>query len=85
MCMEKPVIFTKYGPGPETIDDEINGWLCEPLDPNNIAETVIKVYKKRNEFSIIGKNAREKVISKFSPDIILKQNIQFYNELINSK
>ena len=40
MSMEKPVVFTKYGPGPETIDDGINGWLCDTKNTDDIANTV---------------------------------------------
>lgn len=82
MSMQKPVIFTSYGPGPETIDHGINGWLCEPKNPNSIADTVIKVFKSRDKFEEVGKNARKKVEQKFSPEIIYYQNINFYNRVI---
>ncbi len=82
MSMRKPVVFTQYGPGPETIDDGVNGWLCEPKLPESIAKTVIKVFKSREHFEMIGKNARDKVESKFSPSIIYKKNMNFYNELL---
>lgn len=81
MCMEKPVVFTKFGPGPETIDDGVNGWLCDTRSSDAIAETIIKVFRVRQNFEKIGKLAREKVINKFSPTIIYNQNIQFYNNL----
>lgn len=84
MSMEKPVIFTQYGPGPETIDDGVNGWLCDPKNPDSIADTVIKVFKSRDRFQEIGKNARKKVEQKFSPKIIYLKNLNFYNEIIES-
>jgi glycosyltransferase involved in cell wall biosynthesis len=82
MSMQKPVIFTQYGPGPETIDHGINGWLCETKNPNSIADTLIKAFKSRDKFEEIGKNARKKVEQKFSPEIIYHQNLNFYNMLI---
>ncbi|WP_309609233.1 glycosyltransferase family 4 protein [Flavobacterium sp.] len=82
MSMQKPVIFTKFGPGPETIDDEINGWLCDTKSSDNIADTVIKVFKMRKNFESIGKLARKKVINKFEPKIIYNQNISFYESII---
>lgn len=84
MSMQKPVIFTQYGPGPETIDDGVNGWLCEPRNPDSIADTVIKVFKSRDKFEEIGKNARKKVEMKFSPNIIYLKNLNFYNEILQS-
>ncbi|CAM3114036.1 glycosyltransferase family 4 protein [Flavobacterium frigoris] len=82
MSMKKPVIFTKYGPGPETIDDDINGWLCEPRSSKSISDTVIKVFKSRSRFVEIGENARKKVEMKFSPAIIYGKNINFYLQIL---
>ncbi|PHS08990.1 MAG: glycosyl transferase family 1 [Kordia sp.] len=82
MSMRKTVIFTQYGPGPETIDDGINGFLCKPLEVDSIAETVVKVFKLRNKHEEIGKRAREKVREKFSPKSIYSKNITFYKSLI---
>jgi glycosyltransferase involved in cell wall biosynthesis len=82
MSMQKPVIFTQHGPGPETIDEGVNGWLCEPRNYDSIADTVIKVFKSRDKFEEIGKKAREKVEQKFSPEIIYSKNLFFYNELL---
>lgn len=84
MSMQKPVIFTQYGPGPETIDNGVNGWLCDPKNPESIADTVIKVFKSRDRFEEIGKNARMKVAHKFSPDIIYLKNLNFYNKILES-
>jgi glycosyltransferase involved in cell wall biosynthesis len=84
MSMEKVVIFTEYGPGSETIDDGINGFLCKALEVKSISDTVIKVFGNRKFNREIELSARKKVISKFSPEIIYKQNINFYTKLINS-
>jgi glycosyltransferase involved in cell wall biosynthesis len=83
MCMEKVVIFTEYGPGPETIDDGINGFLCKPLEVKSISDTVIKVLKNRNQNRKIEIAAREKVLSKFSPELILDKNLKLYNSILN--
>lgn len=82
MSMEKVVVFTKYGPGPETIDDGVNGFLCEPLKVKSISDVVIKVLLNRSENRKIEISAREKVLKKFSPTIILNKNIKFYESLI---
>lgn len=82
MSMEKVVVFTKYGPGPETIDDGVNGFLCEPLKVKSISDVVVKVLLNRSENRKIEISAREKVLKKFSPTIILNKNIKFYESLI---
>lgn len=85
MAMEKPVIFTQLGPGPETIDHGIDGWLCNPLDPVDIADKIKLVLRKRDSFSEIGRGARAKVIEKFSPKKILKSNIEYYTSICHLK
>lgn len=85
MAMEKPVIFTKLGPGPETIDHGVDGWLCNPLDPTDVASTIKLALSQRDSFSEIGRRARIKVIQKFSPEKILKANIEFYTSICKQK
>jgi glycosyltransferase involved in cell wall biosynthesis len=82
MSMEKLVIFTKYGPGPETIDDGVDGFLCEPLKVKSISDVVIKVFNNRQNNREVEIRARQKVLKKFSPTIILQKNIKFYKSII---
>ena len=82
MSMEKLVIFTKYGPGPETIDDGVDGFLCEPLKVKSISDVVIKVFNNRQNNREVEIRARQKVLKKFSPTIILQKNIKFYESII---
>ena len=84
MCMQKPVVFTQYGPGSETIDHQTNGWLCDTRNPKSIAQTVIEVFQSRSKLEQIGVEAREKVIRKFSPEIIYSKNINFYEKILKS-
>lgn len=81
MAMEKPVIFSKTGPGPETIDHGLNGWLCDPLDPKSIAEMIKKAFETIPTHRELGKLAREKALYKFDPEKILNQNLDFYKSL----
>lgn len=83
MSMGKPVIFSKTGPGPETIDHGINGWLCDPHDPNQIAESILEALSYRDKFDQIGDAARIKVMGKFDPEKITEKNLSFYNSLIS--
>jgi glycosyltransferase involved in cell wall biosynthesis len=85
MSMQKPVVFTKYGPGPETIDEGVNGWLCDTRDEHDIAKKVIQVFNSRALFDVIGKNARLKVELKFSPLVVFHKNYSFYEKLIMNK
>lgn len=84
MCMAKPVLFTKEGPGPEVISHGSTGLLCNPYDPSDIAEQIKWVFQNPEAANIIGVNARESVLECFNINIIVEQNIAFYHLIINS-
>ncbi len=81
MAMEKTVVFTKLGPGIETISNFETGLLCDPLNPNEIAEKIIWVLSNKEKSMLIGKKAREFVINKYDLNIIVKKNVEFYNSI----
>lgn len=82
MSMGKPVIFTKMGPGPETIDHGVNGWLCDPFSPDHIAEVLLEAFSKREDYPSISRKAQDKVWSKFEPKMITQKNLNFYKKLM---
>lgn len=69
MSCQKPVIATKVGVIPEIISNFEDGILINPGCPEEIADSIIKVYNNQNLRSIIASNARNKIISKFTLDI----------------
>lgn len=83
MSMGKAFVGSQLGPGPEIITHEVNGLLCNPLDPDEIAKQVIRLLKDKNFASTLGQNARETVLNKFDAEIIFKQNIAFYQSIIS--
>jgi glycosyltransferase involved in cell wall biosynthesis len=82
MATGKPVVFTSKGPGPEVISDGITGLLCNPLDPQDIAEKTIRILRNPDYGMSMGKNARQAVIERFSAEKLVLQNIHFYQSLI---
>ncbi|MCD0471100.1 glycosyltransferase family 4 protein [Flavobacterium sp. JAS] len=78
MAMEKIVIFTKLGPGPEAIKDYETGLLCDPYNPNDIAEKIIWALSNKEKAKKIGKIARQVVLEKYGLRNIVFQNINFY-------
>ena len=82
MCMEKPVIFTALGPGPEVITHLKTGLLVNPYSPDDIAEKIKWVFNHNEESSKLGIEARHDIMRKFSMSIIVDENTKFYNALI---
>ena len=82
MVMEKPVIFTKLGPGPEVIADGETGWLCNPHEPKEIANMIIQVLSNPHKASEIAKQGRLSILQQFEIKTIVSKNIEFYNKLV---
>ena len=82
MAMEKTIVFTKLGPGIETISNFETGLLCDPLNPNEIAENIIWVLTNKEKSIQIGKKARSFVVNKYDLNNIFKKNIEFYNLIL---
>ncbi|MAT90627.1 MAG: glycosyl transferase family 1 [Flavobacteriaceae bacterium] len=81
MLMEKPVIFTKYGPGPETITHKENGLLCDVYQPEAIAAQMLWCIHHPEKATQLGKAARKHIQTHFDKNRILEQNIAFYQSL----
>lgn len=81
MAMEKPVIFTQLGPGPEVIADGETGWLCNPHQPEDVATTIIQVLSNPKAASEIAKRGKQSVLQQFDINSIVERNIKFYHSL----
>ena len=84
MASGKPVIASDTGPGPELIDDGINGFLCDPFSPESIAERIILLLNNEEIRTNISISARKKAVDHFSLDVLVKRNIEFYEKCLNS-
>jgi len=85
MAMEKTVVFTEKGPGPEIITNGVNGLLCDPLNPQDIADKVLWVFRNEPAALEMGQKAAEDAQSRFSVETLLSKNIDFFMTLVNKK
>lgn len=83
MALGKPVVGSATGPGPEMITHGKNGLLCDPHNPDDIADKIIEMLQNNTLAESCGKAAKETVSKKFNIDIIVNQNIRFYQNLID--
>jgi glycosyltransferase involved in cell wall biosynthesis len=81
MAMEKPVIFTKLGPGPEVITDGVTGLLCNPHHPEDIADKIIQVLNNPYKAQEIAMQGRLSVLQQFEIKTIVVNNVVFYNQI----
>ena len=83
MVMEKPVIFTKLGPGPEVIVDGETGLLCNPHEPTEIASKIIQVLENPDFADQLGKKARISVLEQFEITKLVTENIANYRIIVD--
>ena len=82
MMMGKPVLFSKAGPGPETISHKETGLLCDPHDPEDIASNIIFAFDNPEIMSEIALRGQKYAIDKFEVKNSFQANIDFYKSLI---
>lgn len=82
MAMEKAVVFSMLGPGPETILNYETGLLCDPHNPTDIAEKISWFFLNQEKKEAIQKKARAFVLKKYGLKTIVEQNRMFYESLI---
>ena len=82
MAMEKAVVFSKLGPGPETIMNYETGLLCDPHNPIDIADKISWFFLNQDKKEAIEKKARAFILKKYGLETIVKQNRIFFESLM---
>jgi glycosyltransferase involved in cell wall biosynthesis len=82
MAMGKAIVTGKTGPGPELVEDNVSGMLCDPRNPGSIAEKVTALLKDPLIRRQIGARARLRAVSKFSVETLVGLNIDFYRRCV---
>lgn len=84
MAMSKAVVTGKTGPGPELVEDEVSGMLCDPYDPASIAAKVAGLLKDPSLRRQIGARARLRAVNKFSVETLVRLNTDFYHRCVEN-
>jgi glycosyltransferase involved in cell wall biosynthesis len=81
MSMGKTFVTSNLGPGKELIQEEITGLLCNPLSPEEIANKIEYAFENKEKAQIIANNGRKYALENFALEKIIRQNIDFYNNI----
>lgn len=80
--MEKPLIATNIQGCREVVEDNYNGYLCEPKNSQDLIAKIEKfILLSKEEREKLGKNGREKMKKEFDANIIIKK----YKNRINKE
>ena len=78
----KPVIGTTIGGIPELIDNEVNGFLVPPKEPEQLRDRLLWMSEHKTEAIEMGKAARKKVETEFNADIHYEKIMNVYQRLL---
>jgi len=81
MACEKAVIATAVGGTKEILEDGKNGVIVNVNDASMLAKKIIELLDNPKKRELLGKNARELITSKFTPEKELEENLNVYRKL----
>lgn len=80
MNAELPIIATRVGGIPEMIEDNTNGLLISPADPDEITDAVTKLLKNPSLAYQLSQKAKQSLNEKFNFKKMIEQTSQLYKK-----
>ena len=79
MACGLPVLCSKYnGCWPELVHDEINGWVFDPLKPDDIFRVLNLCMEHKKQLKSMGEKSRQ-IVARFSPETAAKSILEACN------
>ena len=82
MAMEKALVTSNIGWAKEVMIDGETGFMVDPKDHEAFAEKILLLLKDAPLSEKMGKAARDRVLEKFSTEVVVEQNIRFYEGVV---
>ena len=82
MAMEKPMLTSNIGWANELMINGETGITVDPSNTDDLANGILRLLNEKEEATAYGKNARKRIINRYSSSRILEENINFYNSLL---
>lgn len=78
MAAGKPVVASRIGGIPETVEDGVTGILVAPGDAAELAQAIVRLAKDPDQRERMGRAGRDRVAKEFDPVMIAQQNLKVY-------
>lgn len=78
----RPIVTTNTSGCREVVEDGINGFLVPVRDVQALANAIEKLLQDKNLRTTMGQASRQKVEREFAENIVFKQTISLYQELL---
>jgi glycosyltransferase involved in cell wall biosynthesis len=77
-----PVVTTKVGGIPETVDSGRNGFLVAPFSPKQFADKILFLLEHPSDAAEMGKRARQTVEDQLDWSIVVKEAMKVYDRAL---
>ena len=77
-----PVVAFAIGGIPDQIDHKKNGYLAIPYEAEDLSRGIAYILEDEDRWKVLSQNARKKVINNFDINIVAKQYIKLYGEVL---
>ena len=82
--LKVPIIATNVGGMPELIQDNVNGLLVAPENPEQLLEKINKLLADKESMKRLSEAGYDFVIKNLTWEVLLPKYIKFYEDLVNS-
>jgi glycosyltransferase, group 1 family len=84
MACGTPVVAFNTTGLKDIIDHKINGYLAEPFNSEDLKNGIEWILNNEN-YETLSKNARKKIVSHFSEEVLIPKYIELYKEILAHK
>ena len=85
MAAARPVVATSVASLPEMIQNERTGLLVPPERPDALADAFVRLASDSAERRRMGEAGRERAVSTFSLDVMVRRTIAIYQEAVKAR
>ncbi|UJH92536.1 glycosyltransferase family 4 protein [Antarcticibacterium sp. 1MA-6-2] len=85
MAMEKALVTSDIGWAKEVMIDGKTGFTVAPKDHRLYSEKILQLLNDPALALQMGKAARQQVVRKFSTEVVVKKNIDFYEGVVSGR
>ena len=85
MALEKAVVVSSIGWSKEIIEDGFNGFMVDPKQHDDFAQTIVSLLEDDQKRKQIEINARKKVVEVFATGVTAANTIAYYKKIIEKR
>jgi len=85
MAMQKPVVNSNMGWAQELMVNGVSGYLVDPKNHKEYAQKIIEILSNEELASKMGIAAKKQVQNKFDINVIVKENMNYYETIISNQ